>query len=230
MRSFPKNVTADAQYALNKFESLGSVKQLILHGNRQLHRLFRRIWQFFFDVVLLPNMQFECCMIHQGTLDGTFDIFAASGECTTWVLLWKTRSRPIGVRVRPAAQFSFSSTAFDPRARVDNGSVLERNFGRQPQLITPENERGDTTNYSSPPTYTFFDGPEVPIGPQGPRPPAPPEPHEPPGPPGPPGLPPGWPPAHHQQVVEKESEQEIHCVSDCILDLHRPSINLFQYQ
>ena len=60
--------------------------------------------------------------------------------------------------------------------------------GRQPQLITPENEGGDETNYSSPPT--FFDDLEVPFGPCGP--PALPEPHEPPG---SPGLPPGWPPA-----------------------------------
>ena len=35
---------------------------------------------------------------------------------------------------------------------------------------------------------------------------------------------------HHKQVAEKEWEQEIHCVSDCIHDLHRPSLNLFQYQ
>ena len=36
-------------------------------------------------------------MLLQGTLGGHFDIFAASGEFTAWVLLWKTRSRPIGV-------------------------------------------------------------------------------------------------------------------------------------
>ena len=69
---------------------------------------------------------------------------------------------------------------------MDNGCVLES--GRQPQLITPENERGDNTNNPSPPT--FFDDPDVPFKPCGP--PAPPEPHEPPG---SPGLPPGWPPA-----------------------------------
>ena len=33
------------------------------------------------------------------------DIFAASGESTAWVLLWKTRSRPIGVRVCFVVQF-----------------------------------------------------------------------------------------------------------------------------
>ena len=60
--------------------------------------------------------------------------------------------------------------------------------GRQPQLITPENEGGDETNNPSPPT--FSDDPDVPFKPSGP--PAPPEPHEPPG---SPGLPPGWPPA-----------------------------------
>ena len=51
----------------------------------------------------------------QDTLGGDCDIFAASGESTAWVLLWKTRSRPIGVRVCPAAQFNFFSTSFDPR-------------------------------------------------------------------------------------------------------------------
>ena len=52
----------------------------------------------------LPNVHFQCCMLLQGTLGYGFEIFAASGESTAWVLLWKTRSRPIGVRVSPAAQ------------------------------------------------------------------------------------------------------------------------------
>ena len=126
-------------------------------------------------------------MILQGTLGGNLDIFAASGESTAWVLLWKTRSRPIGVRVCPAAQFSFFSTAFDPRAWA-LVVFWKEILGRQLQLITPENEGGDTTNYPSPPNYTFFDDPEVPFSPQGPQPPAPPEPHEPPS---SPGIPPG---------------------------------------
>ena len=64
-------------------------------------------------------------MLLQGTLGGDFDIFAASGESTAWVLLWKTRSRPIGVRVCPAAQFNFIITAFDPREWLCSG----RRFG-----------------------------------------------------------------------------------------------------
>ena len=63
----------------------------------------------------LPNAHFQCCMLLQGTLGHDFDILAASGESTAWVLLWKTRSRPVGVKVCPAAQFDFFSTAFDPR-------------------------------------------------------------------------------------------------------------------
>ena len=55
---------------------------------------------------------------------------------------------------------------------------------QKPQLITPENEGGDNTNYPSPLDVTFFDDPEVPFGPQAPRPLAPPESHQPPGPPG----------------------------------------------
>ena len=61
-------------------------------------------------------MEFQCCMILQGTLGGIFDIFAASGEFTAWVLLWKTRSRPIGVTVCPVAQINFFSSAFESRA------------------------------------------------------------------------------------------------------------------
>ena len=132
-------------------------------------------------------------MIRQGTLGGNFDIFASSGESTAWVLHWKTRSRPIGVRVCPVAQFNFFQTAFDP-CKWTMDAFRKESLGSQP-LITPENEGGDDTNYPSPPTYTFFDDPAVPFGPQAPQPPAPPEPRQPPGPPGSSGLPSGWPPA-----------------------------------
>ena len=62
-----------------------------------------------------PNVHFQCCALLQGTLGGNFDIFAASGESAACVLLWKTRSRPIGVRVCHVDQFNFFSSAFDPR-------------------------------------------------------------------------------------------------------------------
>ena len=101
-------------------------------------------------------------------------------------LLEKTRSRPIGVKVCLAAQFNFFSTALDPRAWT-MVVFWKEILGRQPQLITPENE-GDETSCPSPPQ--FFDDPDVPFGPSGP-----PERPGPPGPPGQPGLPPGWPPA-----------------------------------
>ena len=107
-------------------------------------------------------------MSPQGTLKGNFGIFAASGECTAWVLLLKTRSRPIGVRVCPVSQFNFFSTAFDPRVWT-MVVFWKEDSGRQPQLITPENEGGDETNYPyPPPNFTFFDDPDVPFGPQGP--------------------------------------------------------------
>ena len=64
----------------------------------------------------------------------------------------------------------------------------KENLGRQPHLITPENEGGDRTSYPSPPK--FFDDPDVPSGPSGP-----PERPGTPGRPGQPGLPSGWPPA-----------------------------------
>ena len=92
VRSFPKDMTAHVQHALKKCESLGSGKQLILHGNPSAiardfspHKpVLRRHF--------LPNMYFQCCILPQGTLDGNSDISAASGESTAWVLLWKTRS------------------------------------------------------------------------------------------------------------------------------------------
>ena len=127
-------------------------------------------------------------MLLQGTLGGDFDIFAASGESTAWVLLWKPRSRPIGVRVYRVHQFNFFGAAFDPREWT-MVVFWKEDSGRQPQLITPANEGGDETNYPSLPT--FFDDPDVPFGPCGP-PAHVPEPHEPPG---SPGLPPGWPQA-----------------------------------
>ena len=54
----------------------------------------------------------------------------------------------------------------------------KENLGRQPQIITTENEGGDETNY--PPLPKFFDDPDVPFGPSGPS-----GPPEPPGPPDP---------------------------------------------
>ena len=61
--------------------------------HQQLQEIFTRIWQFL-RRHFLPNVHFQSCMLLQGTLGGDFDIFAASGESTAWVLLWKTRSRP----------------------------------------------------------------------------------------------------------------------------------------
>ena len=48
--------------------------------------------------------------------------------------------------------------------------------------------------------------------------------------PGFPGLPPGWLPAPSRALDEKERGPEIIRVSDCICDLHHPSLNLFQFQ
>ena len=59
-----------------KCESSGSGKQLILHGNPSANA---RDFSPHMSVLrrhFLPNMQFDCCMILQGTLGGKFDIFA----------------------------------------------------------------------------------------------------------------------------------------------------------
>ena len=79
----------------------GLKEQLILHGNPSA---IARDFSPHVAVLrrhFLPNMHFQCCMLLRGTLGRDFDIFAASGESTAWVLLWKTRSRPIRVRVCP---------------------------------------------------------------------------------------------------------------------------------
>ena len=96
LSSVPKTVMADVQYAIDKSESLGSGQQLILHGNPSV-----LAGDFFpaYGSHFMPKMHFQYCMILQGTLGGNFGIFAARGESTAWMLLWKTRSRPIGVFV-----------------------------------------------------------------------------------------------------------------------------------
>ena len=136
---FTENMSADVQYAITKCESLGSGKRVTLYGNPSA------IAQDFFPHMpflrrqFLPNMHLQCCMIIQCTLGGNFDVFAASGKSTAWVLLWKTRSRPIGVRVCLVDQFNFFSTAFDPRAWTIV-VFWKESLGRQSQLITTENE------------------------------------------------------------------------------------------
>ena len=86
------------------------------------------------------------------------------------------------MRVCLVAQFNFSKTAFDLRAWTVVVFWKEC-LGRQPQLITPENECEMKP--------TFFDDPDVPFGPCGP-PAHVPEPHESPD---SPGLAPGGPAA-----------------------------------
>ena len=86
-------------------------------------------------------------------LQGTLDIFATNCESTAWVLLWKTRSRRIGVWVCRVAHFNFFTRAWT--------MVV---FWKE-NLETPENEGGDETNYPSPPKFTFYDDPDVPFGP-----------------------------------------------------------------
>ena len=111
----------------------------------QSQGIFHCICQFF-DVIFRICSLSECCMIRQGPLRGNFDFFAASGESTAWVLLWKTRSRPIAVTVCPVAQFNFFNTTFDSRAWT---LVLfwRESLGRQLQLITPENGRDEISSH-----------------------------------------------------------------------------------
>ena len=199
VRSQLKIITADVLHAINSCESLGSGKQLILHGNSSAIAKEFSPHMAVLRCHFLQKTYFQCCVLLQGTLGGNFDIFAASGESTAWVFLQKTRSRTIGVRVCPISQFNYVGTSFDPRAWTIVVFWREK-CGCQPQLITFENEGGDETNYPSPPNFTFFDDPGIPFSPQGQTPPAPPGL---PGPPAPPGLPPGWPPVPSPAVTER---------------------------
>ena len=70
MSSLPKNLTADVQHAINKCESLGPRRKLILHGN--ISAIAMTVLRHHF----LPNV-----------LGGDVDIFAASGESTACGLL-----------------------------------------------------------------------------------------------------------------------------------------------
>ena len=137
------------------------------------------------QVHFLPNMHIQCCMIPQGTLCGNFGIFAASGESTACVLLRKTSSRPIGVRVQEEIiliihprQLILSLMILTFRLVLVNLPHLLDLLDRQVFLACHQ------------------DGLQL----------------------------------HHLLVVEKEWEQEMLCVSDCIRSLHRLRFNLFQYQ
>ena len=78
-------------------ESMGPGKQPILHGNPSAVAKDFSPQHGSPSTSFLPNMHYQCCVILQSTQSGNFDIFTASGEATAWVLLWKTRSRPIGL-------------------------------------------------------------------------------------------------------------------------------------
>ena len=80
VRSQPKNITADVQYAVNKRESLGSGKQFTLHGNPSAIVKDFSSHMAVLRRHFLPNMYFQCHLLLQGTLGGNFDIFAASDE------------------------------------------------------------------------------------------------------------------------------------------------------
>ena len=94
-------------------------------------------------------------MILQGTLGVNFVIFAASGESTAWVLLWKTRSIPIGVKLCFVSQFDFFGTAFDSR-KWTMVVFWKEDSGRQLRLITTEDEGGDETRSPSQPKFNLL--------------------------------------------------------------------------
>ena len=67
------------------------------------------MWQSFDVIFCRICTSSAVCCFRAPSVD-IFDIFAASGESNAWVLLWKTRLRPIGVRICSVAQFNFLST------------------------------------------------------------------------------------------------------------------------
>ena len=198
---FAENLTADVQHAINKCESLGPGQQLILHGNPSaiaatfspLMAILRRHF--------LPKMHFQCYMLLQGTLGGDFDVFAASGKSTAWVLLWKNPFKTNwreGLSCSPIQLFAAGHLIRVSGQRLYSGRKT-RDVSRQ--LITPENEGGEETSSPSPPNipslmvlmFFFVQGlVDLFINIVDPYP----EPQNPPDQPGfPPGLPPAPPPA-----------------------------------
>ena len=77
MSNLPKKFTADVQHAIDKCESLGSGKRLILHRNPPAIAQDFSPHMAVLRRHFLPKMHFECCMVLQGTLGGDSDIFAA---------------------------------------------------------------------------------------------------------------------------------------------------------
>ena len=67
-----KNMTTDVQYAINKCDSLGSGKHLILHGIPSATAKDLSPHMAVFRRHFWPNMHFQCCMLLQGTLGGDF--------------------------------------------------------------------------------------------------------------------------------------------------------------
>ena len=198
---------------MNKCESLGwGNSWSFTRIHRQLQGILLHMWQSS-EYIFLPNVNFQWW----STLGHDFDIFAPSGDSTAWVLLWKTRARPIGVRLFPVVQCDCFSTTFNQREWT-MVTFWKEDSKRLLRLITHENEGRDKTDSPSPPRFSFimflFDPPDTP--------PAPPEP---PGPPDSPGLPPGLPPAPRLMVGEEEQELKMYRVSHHDHDLHHWSLN-----
>ena len=72
LSSLQRNLTADVQYAIDKCESLGSGRQLILHGNSSVLAKDFSPHMAVLRRHLLPNVHCQCCMLLQGTLGGNF--------------------------------------------------------------------------------------------------------------------------------------------------------------
>ena len=83
--------------------------------HRQYQKIFSRIWQFF-DVIFRRICRLSAAWFFRVLLEANFGHIC----CQRWTHCLgtplETRSRPLGVRVCPVAQFNFFSTAFNPRA------------------------------------------------------------------------------------------------------------------
>ena len=114
MSSSPKILTADVQHAANKCE--GGLWETIDPSGESTGNCkgFSRIWQSFDVIFCRMCISSAACYFRAPSvaiLTSLRPVVNPLPGCS----LWKTRSRPIGVRVCPVAQFDFISTAFDPR-------------------------------------------------------------------------------------------------------------------
>ena len=154
--SLQENLTADVHCAINKFESLGSGKQLILHGNPSA------IAKGFFSVYGSPPTSFfaECALPMLSSVAILISLQPAVNP-----LPGCSSENQFMTNWREGLSWWPNSTRSTPHLTRVTGQWLCS--GRKTRdasfdwFTTPENEGGDETSAPSPPRFIFFDDPSA---------------------------------------------------------------------